>query len=98
MRILLVGAVVFLAAWFTLLRPKAAEVPPATTTTPTTTTATAPATTTRGDDATKTDVGDHDRARPQARRRARDPGRGAREAAQGRRRRADGARRRSCSA
>ena len=38
MRILLVGAVVFLAAWFTLLRPKAAEVPPATTTTPTTTT------------------------------------------------------------
>ena len=42
MRILLVGAVVFLAAWFTLLRPKAAEVPPPTTTTPTTTTATAP--------------------------------------------------------
>src|SRR5688572_11421273 len=42
MRILLVGAVVFLAAWFTLLRPKAAEVPPATTTT----TATTPATTT----------------------------------------------------
>ncbi len=40
MRILLVGAVVFLAAWFTLLRPKAAEVPP------TTTTATTPATTT----------------------------------------------------
>jgi hypothetical protein len=38
MRILLVGAVVFLAAWFTLLRPKAAEVPP------TTTTATTPAT------------------------------------------------------
>jgi hypothetical protein len=33
MRILLVGAVVFLAAWFTLLRPKAAEVPPTTTTT-----------------------------------------------------------------
>ena len=42
MRILLVGAVVFLAAWFTLLRPKAADVPPATTTT----TATTPATTT----------------------------------------------------
>jgi hypothetical protein len=30
-RILLIGAVVFLAAWFTLLRPKTAEVPPLTT-------------------------------------------------------------------
>ena len=48
MRILLVGAVVFLAAWFTLLRPKAAEVPPPTTTT----TATTPATT-NADPATK---------------------------------------------
>jgi hypothetical protein len=57
MRILLVGAVVFLAAWFTLLRPKAAEVPPATTTTPTTTTATAPATTTpAAAEATKTEA------------------------------------------
>jgi hypothetical protein len=36
-RILLIGAVVFLAAWFTLLRPKAAEVPPLTTSTTTTT-------------------------------------------------------------
>jgi hypothetical protein len=39
-RILLIGAVVFLAAWFTLLRPKTAEVPPltsSTTTTPVTT-------------------------------------------------------------
>jgi hypothetical protein len=35
-RILLIGAVVFLAAWFTLLRPKAAEVPPLTTSTTTT--------------------------------------------------------------
>jgi hypothetical protein len=30
-RILLIGAVVFLAAWFTILRPKAEEVPPLTT-------------------------------------------------------------------
>lgn len=30
-RILLIGAVVFLAAWFTVLRPKAEEVPPVTT-------------------------------------------------------------------
>jgi hypothetical protein len=36
-RILLIGAVVFLAAWFTLLRPKTAEVPPLTTSTTTTT-------------------------------------------------------------
>jgi hypothetical protein len=35
-RILLIGAVVFLAAWFTLLRPKTAEVPPLTTSTTTT--------------------------------------------------------------
>lgn len=35
-RILLLGAVVFLAAWFTVLRPKAEEVPPTTTTTTTT--------------------------------------------------------------
>src|SRR4051812_19040036 len=34
MRILLAGAVVFLAVWFTLLRPKPAEVPASTTTTP----------------------------------------------------------------
>src|SRR3954470_25008996 len=34
MRILLAGAVVFLAVWFTLLRPKSAEVPASTTTTP----------------------------------------------------------------
>jgi hypothetical protein len=34
MRILLPGAAVFLALWFTILRPKAEEVPPATTTTP----------------------------------------------------------------
>jgi hypothetical protein len=34
MRILLAGAVVFLAVWFTLLRPKSAEVPVTTTTTP----------------------------------------------------------------
>ena len=34
MRILLAGAAVFLALWFTILRPKAEEVPPATTTTP----------------------------------------------------------------
>jgi hypothetical protein len=34
MRILLAGAVVFLAVWFTLLRPKSAEVPAATTTPP----------------------------------------------------------------
>jgi hypothetical protein len=33
MRILLAGAAVFLALWFTILRPKAEEVPPATTTT-----------------------------------------------------------------
>jgi hypothetical protein len=33
MRILLAGAVVFLAVWFTLLRPKSAEVPATTTTT-----------------------------------------------------------------
>jgi hypothetical protein len=33
MRILLAGAAVFLALWFTILRPKADEVPPATTTT-----------------------------------------------------------------
>jgi hypothetical protein len=46
MRILLVGAVVFLAAWFTVLRPKAAEVPPATTSTTATTPATTPAATT----------------------------------------------------
>jgi hypothetical protein len=32
MRILLIGAVVFLAAWFTILKPKSADVPPATTT------------------------------------------------------------------
>jgi hypothetical protein len=32
MRILLAGAAVFLALWFTILRPKAAEVPPATAT------------------------------------------------------------------
>jgi hypothetical protein len=32
-RILLIGAVVFLAAWFTVLRPKAEEIPPTTTTT-----------------------------------------------------------------
>jgi hypothetical protein len=43
-RILLIGAVVFLAAWFTLLRPKAAEVPPLTTSTTTTTTPVASAT------------------------------------------------------
>src|SRR3954470_19874095 len=36
-RILLVGAVVFLAAWFTLLRPKSETVPPLTTSTTTTT-------------------------------------------------------------
>jgi hypothetical protein len=37
MRILLVGAVVFLAAWFTVLKPKPAEIAPSTTsTTPTT--------------------------------------------------------------
>jgi len=35
-RILLIGAVVFLAAWFTLLRPKAETVPPLTTSTTTT--------------------------------------------------------------
>jgi hypothetical protein len=35
-RILLIGAVVFLAAWFTILRPKAEDVPPTTTTTTTT--------------------------------------------------------------
>jgi hypothetical protein len=35
-RILLIGAVVFLAVWFTLLRPKPAEVPPLTTSTTTT--------------------------------------------------------------
>jgi hypothetical protein len=34
MRIILAGAVVFLAVWFTLLRPKSAEVPASTTTTP----------------------------------------------------------------
>src|SRR5262245_65382251 len=34
MRIVLAGAVVFLAVWFTLLRPKADEPTPATTTTP----------------------------------------------------------------
>jgi hypothetical protein len=34
MRILLAGAVVFLAVWFTLLRPKSAEVPASTTTAP----------------------------------------------------------------
>lgn len=39
-RILLIGAVVFLAAWFTLLRPKTAEVPPLTTSTTTTPVAT----------------------------------------------------------
>ena len=33
MRILLVGAVVFLAAWFTILKPKPEEVPPITTST-----------------------------------------------------------------
>jgi hypothetical protein len=37
-RILLIGAVVFLAAWFTLLRPKSETVPPLTTSTTTTTT------------------------------------------------------------
>ena len=37
MRILLVGAVVFLAAWFTVLKPKAEEVPPVTTSTAPTT-------------------------------------------------------------
>lgn len=37
MRILLIGAVVFLAAWFTVLRPKAETVEPATTTGPQTT-------------------------------------------------------------
>jgi hypothetical protein len=52
MRILLVGAVVFLAAWFTVLRPKAAEVPPATTTTTATTPATTPQSTTKTDTAT----------------------------------------------
>ncbi len=36
MRILLVGAVVFLAAWFTILKPKSAEEVPPATTTPTT--------------------------------------------------------------
>ena len=37
MRILLIGAVVFLAAWFTILKPKSAEeVPPLTTETTTT--------------------------------------------------------------
>ena len=36
-RILLIGAVVFLAAWFTLLRPKSETVPPPTTSTTTTT-------------------------------------------------------------
>jgi hypothetical protein len=34
-RILLIGAVVFLAAWFTILKPKPAEVPPLTTSTTT---------------------------------------------------------------
>ena len=51
MRILLVGAVVFLAAWFTVLRPKPVEVPPVTTTTTTTTTAPA-ATTSKTEKAT----------------------------------------------
>ena len=37
-RILLIGAVVFLAAWFTLLRPKSETVPPPTTSTTTTAT------------------------------------------------------------
>ncbi len=41
-RILLIGAVVFLAAWFTVLKPKPAEIEPATT--PITTTTTEPAT------------------------------------------------------
>jgi hypothetical protein len=41
-RILLIGAVVFLAAWFTILRPKAEEIPPTTTTTTTTTPQTGP--------------------------------------------------------
>lgn len=55
MRILLVGAVVFLAAWFTVLRPKAAEVPPATTSTTTTTAPSAtPAATSKTDSATTT--------------------------------------------
>jgi hypothetical protein len=40
-RILLIGAVVFLAAWFTLLRPKSETVPPLTTSTTTTPVATA---------------------------------------------------------
>ena len=40
-RILLIGAVVFLAAWFTLLRPKSETVPPPTTSTTTTPVATA---------------------------------------------------------
>ena len=44
MRILLVGAVVFLAAWFTLLRPKAEEVPPVTPTTTAPSTQTSPST------------------------------------------------------
>ena len=56
-RIILIGAVVFLAAWFTLLRPKAAEVPPVTTT-PTTTTAprATPAVTPAATTATKPDT------------------------------------------
>ena len=43
-RILLIGAVVFLAAWFTVLRPKAADVPPLTTRPPRTATAATPQT------------------------------------------------------
>ena len=49
-RILLIGAVVFLAAWFTILRPKPVEVPPVTTTT--TTTTTTPATKSKTEKAT----------------------------------------------
>ena len=106
MRILLIGAVVFLAAWFTILKPKPAEVPPLTTdddhrsagkavdaakTAAGQTTETAP-----------TDTAPRRRPRPQTpargRPRRRDPGRGARQASQGRRRARSRRARSSCSA